>query len=251
MSARLFCPTSLRGGEVIDLPPAVAHHASRVLRLREGDTVTLFNGEGGEYEARLTRIESRLVSAAIGRHDAVERESPLKITLLQGLAGAERMDYVIQKAVEMGVAGIVPVTTARSVTRLDAARASKRAEHWRSVIVASCEQCGRNRLPLLHPLCDFDAALRSQDPAEPGAAAAATLSLVLSPGEGSALTAFDRPSGAIRLLIGPEGGLSPDELASAQCAGFRIARLGPRVLRTETAGVAVLAAMNALWGDWR
>jgi 16S rRNA (uracil1498-N3)-methyltransferase len=136
MRARLFCPTSLRGGEVIDLPSGAAHHASRVLRLREGDTVTLFNGEGGEFEARLTRIESRLVSAVVGRHDAVERESPLTVTLLQGLAGAERMDYVIQKAVEMGVAAIAPVTTARSVTRLDPARASKRAEHWRSVIVA-------------------------------------------------------------------------------------------------------------------
>jgi 16S rRNA (uracil1498-N3)-methyltransferase len=151
----------------------------------------------------------------------------------------------------MGVAGIVPVTTARSVTRLDAGRASKRADHWRSVIVASCEQCGRNRLPLLHPLCDFDAALRSRDPGKSGATSAAALSLVLSPGEGSALPAFDRPSGAIRLLIGPEGGLSADELAAAQSAGFRIARLGPRVLRTETAGVAVLAAINALWGDWR
>ena len=251
MKARLFCPTSLRSGEVIDLPSAVAHHVSRVLRLREGDTVTLFNGEGGEFEACLTRIESRSVSAAVGKHDPVERESPLTVTLMQGLAGAERMDYVIQKAVEMGVAGITPVTTARSVTRLDPARASKRAEHWHSVIVASCEQCGRNRLPLLHPLCDFDAALRSRDPGDSGATAAAVLSLVLSPGEGSALTAFDRPSGAIRLLIGPEGGLSADELAAAQRAGFQIARLGPRVLRTETAGVAVLAAMNALWGDWR
>jgi 16S rRNA (uracil1498-N3)-methyltransferase len=251
MSARLFCPTPLRSGEVIDLPSAVAHHASRVLRLREGDTVTVFNGEGGEFEAQLTRIESRLVSAAVGRHHPVERESPLTVTLLQGLAGAERMDYVIQKAVEMGVAAIAPVTMARSVTRLDPARASKRAEHWRSVIVASCEQCGRNRLPSLHPLCDFDAALRSRDPGESGATAAAALSLVLSPGEGSTLTAFDRPPGAIRVLIGPEGGLSADELAAAQRAGFRIARLGPRVLRTETAGLAVLAAMNALWGDWR
>src|SRR6266566_8332415 len=172
MSARLFCPMSLRGGEVIDLPPAVAHHASRVLRLREGDTITLFNGEGGEFEARLTRIEPRLVSAAVARHNPVERESPLTVTLLQGLAGAERMDYVIQKAVEMGVAGITPVTTARSVTRLDPARASKRAEHWHSVIVASCEQCGRNRLPLLHPLRDFDAALGSPD--DPGADPGAT-----------------------------------------------------------------------------
>jgi len=249
MSPRLYCPTSLESDEVIDLPPAVAHHAARVLRLREGDAVTVFNGEGGEFEARLTRIEPRSVSAMVGKHHAVERESPLQVTLLQGLAGAERMDYVIQKAVEMGVAAIAPVTMARSVTRLDAARASKRAEHWRSVIVASCEQCGRNRLPLLHPLCVFDAALGS--PADPGVTSGAALSLVLSPGEGSSLTAFDRPSGAIRLLIGPEGGLAPEELAAAQRAGFRSVRLGPRVLRTETAGVAALAAMNALWGDWR
>lgn len=249
MSPRLYCPTSLHSDEVIDLPAAVAHHAARVLRLREGDAVTLFNGEGGEFEARLTRIESRSVSAMVGKHHAVERESPLQVMLLQGLAGAERMDYVIQKAVEMGVATIAPVTMARSVTRLDAARASKRAEHWRSVIVASCEQCGRNRLPLLHPLRDFDDALDS--PGDPGATTGAALSLVLSPGDGSSLTAFDRPSGAIRLLIGPEGGLAPEESAAAQRAGFRNVRLGPRVLRTETAGVAALAAINALWGDWR
>jgi 16S rRNA (uracil1498-N3)-methyltransferase len=249
MSPRLYCPTSLGSDELIDLPAAAAHHAARVLRLREGDLVTLFNGEGGESEARLARIGSRSVSAMVGKHHAVERESPLQVTLLQGLAGAERMDYVIQKAVELGVAEIAPVTMTRSVTRLDAARASKRAEHWRSVIVASCEQCGRNRLPLLHPLRDFDAALGSPD--DPGATAGAVLSLVLSPGEGKSLTAFERPSGAIRLLIGPEGGLAPEELAAAHRAGFRTVRLGPRVLRTETAGVAALAAMNALWGDWR
>jgi 16S rRNA (uracil1498-N3)-methyltransferase len=189
----------------------------------------------------------------VGRHHAIERESPLQVTLLQGLAGAERMDYVIQKAVELGVAAIAPLTMARSVTRLDAPRASKRAEHWRSVIVASCEQCGRNRLPLLHPLRDFDAALGSPDGpgADPGATTGAVLSLVLSPGEGKSLTAFESPSGAIRLLIGPEGGLAPEELAAAHRAGFRTVRLGPRVLRTETAGIAALAAMNALWGDWR
>ena len=249
MSPRLYCPMSLGSDELIDLPAAAAHHAARVLRLREGDPVTLFNGEGGESEARLTRIGSRSVSAMVGQHHAVERESPLQVTLLQGLAGAERMDYVIQKAVEMGVAAIAPVTMARSVTRLDAARASKRAEHWRAVIVASCEQCGRNCLPLLHPLRDFDAALGSPD--DPGATTGAVLSLVLSPGEGKSLTAFERPSGAIRLLIGPEGGLAPEELAAAQRAGFRTVRLGPRVLRTETAGAAALAAMNALWGDWR
>ncbi len=244
MSPRLYCPTTLGSDELIDLPAAAAHHAARVLRLREGDPVTLFNGEGGESEARLARIGSRSVSAMVGKHHAVERESPLQVTLLQGLAGAERMDYVIQKAVELGVAAIAPVTMARSVTRLDAARASKRAEHWRSVIVASW---------LLHPLRDFDAALGSPDDpgADPGATTRAVLSLVLSPGEGKSLTAFERPSGAIRLLIGPEGGLAPEELAAAHRAGFRTVSLGPRVLRTETAGVAALAAMNALWGDWR
>jgi 16S rRNA (uracil1498-N3)-methyltransferase len=254
MRPRLYCPTPLHATDIIDLPSAQAHHASRVLRLREGDAVTLFNGEGGEFEARLGRIESRSVSAEVGAHHAVERESPLSVTLLQGLAGAERMDYVIQKAVEMGVSAIAPVTMARSVPRLDDARALKRAEHWRSVIAASCEQCGRNRLPLLHPLRDFDTGLGAPDSVDTGphlATTAVALSLVLSPGEGSSLTAFDRPSGAIRLLIGPEGGFAPEELAAAQRAGYRSVRLGPRVLRTETAGVAVLAAMNALWGDWR
>jgi 16S rRNA (uracil1498-N3)-methyltransferase len=251
MNPRLYCPLSLHEGAVIELPDAVAHHAVRVLRLQEGDAVTLFNGEGGEFEARLARIEPRLVLAAVGTHRPVERESPLNVTLLQGLIGGERMDHVIQKAVELGVAGIAPVTMARSVTRLDAARAAKRAEHWRSVIVASCEQCGRNRVPLLHALRDFGASLVSSDPSNPEVMNGAALSLVFSPGDGIPLTKFERPQGGIRLLIGPEGGLSADELAAAKRAGFRTARLGTRVLRTETAGMAALAAMNAIWGDWR
>jgi 16S rRNA (uracil1498-N3)-methyltransferase len=251
MSPRLYCPMPLFSAESVELPSAAAHHASRVLRLREGDAVTLFNGEGGEFDARLDRISAHSVSAAVGAHHRIERESPLNVTLLQGLAGAERMDYVIQKAVEMGVAAIAPVTMARSVTRLDAARAAKRALHWGSIIVASCEQCGRNRLPALYPLRDLDAAIASPDPADSGAATVAALSLVLSPTAGDSLCGLDRPPAAIRLLIGPEGGLTPDELAAAQRAGFRTVRLGPRVLRTETAGVSVLAAMNALWGDWR
>lgn len=248
MTPRLFCPVPLRGGDKIELPPAVAHHAVRVLRLAAGDTVTLFNGEGGEFAARLCDVTTGRTKAEVGAHRALERESPLQITLLQGLAGAERMDYAIQKAVEMGVAAIAPVATARSVTRLDASRAAKRAEHWRSIIVASCEQCGRNRLPLLHPLRDLAAALQAE--CVP-AAKNTTLSLVFVPEEGTPLAALDRPSGPIRLLIGPEGGLAAEESAAAQRAGFRPASLGPRVLRTETAGAAALAAMNALWGDWR
>jgi len=250
MSPRLYCPMPLRTGEVIELPAAAAHHASRVLRLREGDAVTLFNGEGGEFDAKLARIEARRTTGAIGEHRAIERESPLNVTLLQGLAGPDRMDYAIQKAVEMGVAAIAPLTMARSVTRLDPERAARRALHWSSVIVAACEQCGRNRLPRLHPLSAFADALEAMDGAAREGTSAA-LSLVLAPGDGIPLTKFERPLAAIRLLIGPEGGLTADEFAAAVGAGFRVASLGPRVLRTETAGAAALAAMNALWGDWR
>jgi 16S rRNA (uracil1498-N3)-methyltransferase len=247
---------SLTEGTVIELPPSVGHHAVRVLRLREGDAVTLFNGEGGEFDARLSRIESKRAMAAVGAHHAVERESPLSVTLMQGLASAERMDWLIQKAVELGVAAIAPVTMARSVTRLDGPRAIKRAEHWRSIIVASCEQCGRNRLPLLHPVSDLASALVSShasppDPDSPKTGSDGALFLVLAPGEGSPLAAFGQPAGAIRMIVGPEGGLTEDELSDAKRAGFRAAVFGPRVLRTETAGIAVLAAMNVLWGDGR
>ena len=251
MSARLYCPMSLVPGSVVELPDAVAHHASRVLRLRPGDAVTLFNGEGGEFGARLAGIESRRVLAAVGAHRAVERESPLDVTLMQGLATAERMDWAIQKAVELGVRAIAPVAMARSVTRLDAARAAKRAEHWRSVIVASCEQCGRNRLPLLRPICDFAGALPASNAGDDGVAPDAIVSFVLAPGEGIPLGRFDRPVGPIRVMIGPEGGLTPEELSGAKRAGFQSLVLGPRILRTETAGIAVLSAMNALWGDWQ
>jgi 16S rRNA (uracil1498-N3)-methyltransferase len=251
MRARLYCPMSLAPGAVVELPDAVAHHASRVLRLRPGDAVTLFNGEGGEFDARLAGIESRRVLATVGAHRAVERESPLDVTLMQGLAAAERMDWAIQKAVELGVSAIAPVTMARSVTRLDGTRAAKRAEHWRSVIVASCEQCGRNRLPLLHRLLDFAEALASPNSESAAMDPGAMLSLVLAPGEGIPLSRLERPAGPIRILIGPEGGLTPDELSAAKRAGFVSLVLGPRILRTETAGVAVLSAMNAIWGDWQ
>jgi 16S rRNA (uracil1498-N3)-methyltransferase len=251
MNPRLYCPMSLSEGAVIELPAPVAHHASRVLRLRPGDAVTLFNGQGGEFEARLAGIASGHVLATVGTRRAIERESPLDVTLMQGLAASERMDWAIQKAVELGVNAIAPVTMARSVTRLDDARAVKRAEHWRSIVVASCEQCGRNRLPVLHPLRDFAAAIAPSDPGRADVPGDAVLSLVLAPGEGSALTQFDRPAGAIRVLVGPEGGLAPDELSAAKRAGFEPLVVGPRILRTETAGAAVLAAMNALWGDWR
>ncbi len=243
MRARLYCPLPLRSGVVIELPQHAAHHAARVLRLRAGDTITLFTGEGGEFEAELMSVETRAVLARVGDEHAVERESPLAVTLVQGLASAERMDWIVQKAVELGIAAIAPVATARSVARLDAARAARREAHWRSIMVSSCEQCGRNRVPVLRPLCDLAQHL--------ALASDATLRLLLAPDAQVTLCAVAPPDGTVELLVGPEGGLAPDELASAQRAGFRGARLGPRILRTETAALAAMSAMSCLWGDWR
>jgi 16S rRNA (uracil1498-N3)-methyltransferase len=242
MTPRFHCPLPLAEGAEIALPDAAAHHAARVLRLGEGDAVTLFAGDDGEFAARILRVEARGVQVQVGTAARADRESPLMVTLVQGLAAADRMDYAIQKAVELGVRAIQPVATARSVSRLDAQRAGKRASHWRQIAIAACEQCGRNQLPRLHPLMDFDAWL---------GASSSSLRLLLAPDGDLTLAALAPPSGPIDVLVGPEGGLTPDESGAARRRGFRALRLGPRILRTDTAGPALLAAMNAQWGDWR
>jgi 16S rRNA (uracil1498-N3)-methyltransferase len=183
------------------------------------------------------------VHVRIGAAQAADRESPLAVTLIQGLAAADRMDYAIQKAVELGVQSIQPVATARSVARFDETRAAKRALHWKQIAIAACEQCGRNQLPRLHPLLAFDAWLAA--PSE------AYLRLLLAPDGDLTLAGLAAPAGSIEILVGPEGGLTPDEASAALRRGFRAVRLGPRILRTDTAGPAVLAALNAQWGDWR
>jgi 16S rRNA (uracil1498-N3)-methyltransferase len=243
VTPRFHCPLPLAEGAEIALPDAAAHHATRVLRLATGDAVTLFGGDNGEFAARILRIEPRGVHVRIGAAHAAERESPLAVTLVQGLAGADRMDYAIQKAVELGVQSIQPVTMGRSVARLDEARAAKRALHWRQIAIAACEQCGRNQLPRLHPLTGFDAWL--------AAPSQASLRLLLAPDGDLTLAGLAAPGGPIEILVGPEGGLTPDEAVAALRRGFRALRLGPRILRTDTAGPAVLAALNAQWGDWR
>jgi 16S rRNA (uracil1498-N3)-methyltransferase len=243
MSARLYCPIPLDSSADVDLPAPAAHHAARVLRLKAGDAVVLFNGEGGEYDATLSRIDGGRVGARVERHRAVERESPLAVTLAQCLASADRMDLALQKAVELGVAAIQPLISTRSVSRVDAARADKRLAHWQQVVVSACEQCGRNRVPMVHPLRDLAAWLQ--------APSAAPTRWRLDPGAEVALASLPRPSSTIECLVGPEGGLDPRECALAGEAGFTAVRAGPRVLRTETAGAAVLAAIGALWGDWR
>jgi 16S rRNA (uracil1498-N3)-methyltransferase len=243
MTARFFCPPPLTVGAEIALPASAAHHAAQVLRLRVGDAVTLFDGEGGEYGAQIARITLRAVSLRVVERRAIERESPLSVTLVQALVSAERMDYAIQKAVELGAAAIVPVASSRSVTRLDGARAQRRVEHWRQIAIASCEQCGRNRVPAVDAPCELREWLRR--PSEAG------LRLLPAPGATQSLSDLPAPDRGVELLVGPEGGLSPDEEAAAIDASFRRVRFGPRILRTETAGPAALAAMNALWGDWR
>lgn len=243
MTPRFFCPPPLAAGAEIALPTGAAHHAARVLRLAAGAAVTLFDGEGGECAARLTRVDGRDVVARIDARRAVERESPLAITLIQGLAAADRMDYAIRKAVELGVTAIVPVTTARSVARLDRERALRRVEHWRQIVIGACEQCGRNRLPAIRTPCDLLEWLRTPS--------SASSRLLPAPDATQGLAQLAPPGGAIEILVGPEGGLAPEESAAALAAGFRAVRLGPRILRTETVAPAALAAMNALWGDWR
>lgn len=243
MTPRFFVPPPLAAGLDITLPKGAAHHAAQVLRLERGADLTLFDGEGGEYGAQIVRSSPRGVDVRVTERRAVERESPLRITLVQALIAAERMDYVVQKAVELGATAIAPVAGARCVTRLDSARAERKTEHWRQIAIASCEQCGRNRVPTVHAPRELAGWLRLPS--------AARLRLLLSPSSAESLRDIAAPAGELELLVGPEGGLAPEEEASALAAGFRAVKLGPRILRTETAGPAMLAALNALWGDWR
>ena len=239
---RFFCPCKLTAG-LIDLPEGVARHIARALRMRVGDTLTLFDGQGGEYAARILTIEKNRVSVDVLDWLDLERESPLKLTLIQALQSGDKMDMTIQKAVELGTSKIIPVLSTRSVLRLSGERAQKRLEHWQGVIVAACEQCGRNRLPEIMPILPLDRQL--------GNSAGAALRLVLDPVAEKSLAHLPRPplDGSVEILIGAEGGLSPEEIALAKLAGFVGVRMGPRVLRTETAALTALCVVQHLWGD--
>lgn len=204
--------------------------------------MVLFDGRGGEYPARIERIERDRVVAELEAWRDVERESSLAVTLVQALQAGDKMDFTIQKAVELGVRDIVPVESRRSVLRLSGERAGKRVAHWQGVVASACEQCGRNQVPLVAPLEKLENWL-----ARP---AKGVMRLMLAPDAENTLASI-RPGGEVQLLIGAEGGLDPQEVIAAQSAGFQAVRLGPRVLRTETAGLAALAALQALWGDFR
>ena len=216
---------------------------AHVLRLVAGDALTLFDGRGTVHDAVITQCARGAVRVRVRASRSEDRESPLQVTLVQAVSSGERMDYTVQKAVELGVAAVQPVLSERCVVRLSGERAAKRVAHWQAVAVAACEQCGRNYLPPVHALLPF-AAWLEQAVAAPG------LRILLAPGGAARLQELGRPSGKVTLLAGPEGGLTAAEEGDAGRAGFVSLQLGPRVLRTETAALAALAAMQTLWGDF-
>lgn len=237
---RIFVDMRLGPGAQFALPPDAAQHVGKALRLKTGDTITVFDGRGGEYDATIQRMDKEYVDVKTGAFRDAERESPVAVGLVQGLPEADKMDWIIQKSVELGVAWIQPVVCDRSVVRLSGDRAARRQSHWGRVAVAACEQSGRNRVPEVRPTLGFLNWI-----ALPSEAARWMLTPTAAP-----LAARAAPATPVELLVGPEGGLSERERDLATSRGFEDVGLGPRVLRTETAPIAALATINALWGDF-
>ncbi|MDP2432372.1 MAG: 16S rRNA (uracil(1498)-N(3))-methyltransferase [Pseudomonadota bacterium] len=298
---RFYCDLSLAPDHLVTLPDAVARHAVGVLRLRAGEAVVLFNGDGAEYHGVLENVGGKGASVRLASRHEPARESPLQVRLAQGISSGERMDYTLQKAVELGVTAIQPLTMRRSVVRLNEEKAIKRRAHWQGVVSAACEQCGRNVLPPVAEIQEFTAWVRTLSPPPPSPLAPlpggeglgvrerrlqlptppesgatpptkidqalaihpsslspappprgeGSLRLLLDPEGDLCLRDLPPPTSPILLLAGPEGGFDPAERKLARAAGFHGLRLGPRVLRTETAALAALAAMQAVWGDFR
>jgi 16S rRNA (uracil1498-N3)-methyltransferase len=242
---RIYVPDPLAAGTDVVLPAQAAEHLTRVLRLEPGAPLTLFNGAGGEYSATLGATAGKKTQVRVLEHDAVERDSPADITLVQGVARGERMDLIVQKATELGVTRIVPVLADRSVVKLDPKQRARKLEHWQAIAISACEQCGRNRVPEVREpaaLGDAIAAL---------AAGSVRWLLAADARDSLATVAADAAARPIVLLIGPEGGLADNERQFALANGFAACRLGPRVMRTETAGLAALALLQTLAGDFR
>jgi 16S rRNA (uracil1498-N3)-methyltransferase len=237
---RLYCEATPMPGTSIELPERAARHVE-ALRLRAGESVTLFCGDGHESAATLTSIERRRLMAVVRDRIAVDRESPLIVHLAPGLSTGDRMDFIVQKATELGVSSIQPVVTNRSIVRLSTERRERRTTHWQNVVIAACEQCGRNRIPPVRPNVSFGNFLARHQ--TDGAR------VLLAPEGSSTIRAVPLPQLHVTLLVGPEGGLAFEEQQLALAAGFTPVRFGPRVLRTETAPLAALAALQALYGD--
>ncbi|HQT29892.1 MAG TPA: 16S rRNA (uracil(1498)-N(3))-methyltransferase [Thiobacillus sp.] len=237
---RFYLDQPLAPGARFSLPPGPARHAARALRLAVDDPIILFNGRGGEYSARIERIQKDDVAVSLTGFADTERESRLRVMLAQGISSGERMDYTLQKAVELGVTAIQPIAAKRSVVKLAGERADKRVAHWQGVVASACEQCGRNQVPAVSAPLTLASWLGQ----------AGGRLLFLSPLADARLADLPAPTGTDCLVAGPEGGFEADEIAALQAAGAIPVRLGARVLRTETAALAALAAMQTLWGDF-
>jgi 16S rRNA (uracil1498-N3)-methyltransferase len=240
--SRVYLNAPLECGTRATLSGSAAAHLTRVLRLKAGDPVTLFNGGAREFEATLVQAHAGVVTVEVGAAHEVDRESPLSLTLVQGVSRSERMDLTVQKATELGVTRLVPVLTERSVVKLDGAQAARKLEHWRAIAIAACEQSGRNRPPEVRPPVSYREFIGSQ--------LEIATRLLLAPLASLRIVDVPRPAAGVMVLIGPEGGLSAPEQAQALEAGFIGVRLGPRVLRTETAALAALALLQREFGDF-
>lgn len=236
---RIYTGQALQAATTFDLEPGPSQHLARVLRMQEGDGLIVFDGRGGEYTANISAIGKKRVSIRTGAHDPREVESPLSIHLGIAVSRGDRMDWVVQKATELGVAEVTPLLTERTEVKLKGERAEKKLEHWRQIAISACEQSGRNRVPNLNGLASLDNWLPT---------VSADRKMVLHHRASDSDTAGASPS-TIALLIGPEGGLSDAEIEQAESRGFASLQLGPRVLRTETAPLAALALLQAKWGD--
>jgi 16S rRNA (uracil1498-N3)-methyltransferase len=239
---RVYVDAVLTSDTIVELPRDTASHLAKVLRARSGDQIVLFSGDGREYAGAIENVRGSRVTAVVGVGTKVDRESPFAITLVQCVPRGDRMDFIVQKATELGVTRLVPVLSQRSVVRLDESQSASKAAHWRAVAVSACEQCGRNRLPIIEtpaPLIDYLAT-----------SAPAAARLVLEPDLGPAATLSNLET-AVEIAIGPEGGFGDDELDAFRIAGFVRVRLGPRILRTETAAIAALTWLQTRFGDMR
>lgn len=240
---RFYCPSNLALGAIVKLPDAAAIHAVRVLRMAVGDEAILFNGDGFDYACKLTLVKKSEVLAKIIASNRVTNESPLAITLLQGISSGDRMDYTIQKAVELGVKHIQPLATERSVVKLSQDRLIKRITHWQNVATSACEQSGRAFVPKIAEPITLNQWL-AENPHQN------QCRIQLNPIAAQRIAAIEKPAADIELLVGAEGGLSKKEIETASTNGFQSIILGPRILRTETAALAAIASMHSIWGDF-
>lgn len=242
---RFYLDQPLAGMTQLTVSGSTAHYLTRVLRLRVGADLVVFDGRGGQYAAIVSEVSRDSVRINLGTFSDPQRESSLRLTLAQGVARGERMDQVLQKSTELGIHTVAPLMTEHTVVRLDRDRSAKRHDHWQKIIISACEQCGRNTLPVLQPVQTLDTWLTSRT--EDG------LRILLQPDVTMSLQDVDGQAddAAITILIGPEGGLSPQEQQLAIANGFVPLSLGPRILRTETASLAVLSILQSRWGDVR